>query len=332
MTTDAVRSECPRCGYDQAGVLATWDGEGSCPMSGLCSECGLEFLWRDVLNPLYWREETVYEQAEAHLVRAFVRTWWLACRPWKLWKKVTMVQPLRPDRLKRVLLFGTLGAHIAGCVLLMVVFAASSGALVGWPSGKWRYHPVKAEVIHAALPVLGESIDSLDRWPGFANWGFAGQELVAMLSLLTPVVLMPLTWLLVPTTLERCGVLKRHLVRIWVYTVVPLGAVLTAPMAVLLMAWTALGLLFPTGRWGGWPEVRGTAFGAVVEEMIEERWRWMPRLVWAWLVLCQGWAFKRYLKLPRAWFVAVMLSVVTGLAMVVIGLVAWTSGVWRGWW
>jgi hypothetical protein len=219
-------------------------------------------------------------------------------------------------------------------VLLAVVFAASAGALVGWPNAAWPRHPVKADAVHSALPVLGESIAPLDykRWRGLGMWKYTDEETVAPLAVTMPLVLMPLTWLLVPTTLERCGVRKRHLVRIWVYTVVPLAALLTAPMIAFLIVWTALGLLFPTGRWGGWPQVDGTPFGAVLEEMIEERWVWTPRLVWVWLVLCQGWAFKRYLKLPRAWFVALTLSAVTGLAMLVISLIVWTTGVWQGWW
>ena len=40
---------CPRFGYHLSAPTLGW-GE-SCPLGGRCSECGLEFGWRDVLGP-----------------------------------------------------------------------------------------------------------------------------------------------------------------------------------------------------------------------------------------------------------------------------------------
>ena len=40
---------CPRCGYDLSGITGSWTD--SCPIHGICSECGLDFAWRDLLNP-----------------------------------------------------------------------------------------------------------------------------------------------------------------------------------------------------------------------------------------------------------------------------------------
>jgi hypothetical protein len=34
---------CPRCGYDLSGTIAAW--ECSCPVDGVCGECGLGFRW-----------------------------------------------------------------------------------------------------------------------------------------------------------------------------------------------------------------------------------------------------------------------------------------------
>ena len=39
---------CPRCRYDLAGVVASWSS--ACPCAGVCSECGLDFLWPDLLR------------------------------------------------------------------------------------------------------------------------------------------------------------------------------------------------------------------------------------------------------------------------------------------
>lgn len=38
---------CPRCGYDLTGVVSPWVEQ--CPVEGVCSECGLEFAWCDLL-------------------------------------------------------------------------------------------------------------------------------------------------------------------------------------------------------------------------------------------------------------------------------------------
>lgn len=40
---------CPRCGYDLHGTIDTWTD--ACPLTGVCSECGLEFIWSEILCP-----------------------------------------------------------------------------------------------------------------------------------------------------------------------------------------------------------------------------------------------------------------------------------------
>ena len=45
----AIAVSCPRCGYDQRGVIAQWTD--TCDLDGRCTECGLAFEWARVLNP-----------------------------------------------------------------------------------------------------------------------------------------------------------------------------------------------------------------------------------------------------------------------------------------
>ncbi len=42
---------CPRCGYDLPGTIASWTH--SCPLRGVCSECGTNFDWVLVFNPKF---------------------------------------------------------------------------------------------------------------------------------------------------------------------------------------------------------------------------------------------------------------------------------------
>ena len=43
MQVEQAHRDCPRCGYDLSGEIATWTE--ACPVRGLCTECGLEFAW-----------------------------------------------------------------------------------------------------------------------------------------------------------------------------------------------------------------------------------------------------------------------------------------------
>lgn len=49
MSTSGFTPICPRCGYDQSGIVDTWTD--SCPTEGVCTECGLGFEWATVFEP-----------------------------------------------------------------------------------------------------------------------------------------------------------------------------------------------------------------------------------------------------------------------------------------
>lgn len=90
---------CPRCGYDQSGEAATW--EGACPVEGTCPECGHGFGWADVFDPsrqdVAWSVET---SGAGH--RRLLRTHKMAVRmalPWIYWKQVGVDIAVRPGRL-----------------------------------------------------------------------------------------------------------------------------------------------------------------------------------------------------------------------------------------
>ena len=91
--------ECPRCGYDQRGVVETWTG--SCPLRGRCTECGLEFAWWEVMRPELRLPEWCIEYARRkraipfEAVRTFLASFW----PWYFWRRLRMSHPVRPRRL-----------------------------------------------------------------------------------------------------------------------------------------------------------------------------------------------------------------------------------------
>src|SRR3954466_10401245 len=85
---------CPRCGYDQRGVVATWTE--SCPLEGTCSECGLTLNWSEVLNPEQhepqWCVEFVpkWQRVPAACMKTCLMSLW----PWTFWKQIKMSQPI----------------------------------------------------------------------------------------------------------------------------------------------------------------------------------------------------------------------------------------------
>jgi hypothetical protein len=94
---------CPRCGYDQRGIVDTW--AEACPLDGRCSECGLEFAWADVLRPDRQREVRFVEHAPASTSRFDLRVPLAAWRTlvwsltiWLFARRVKMQHKTEPRR------------------------------------------------------------------------------------------------------------------------------------------------------------------------------------------------------------------------------------------
>jgi hypothetical protein len=88
---------CPRCGYDQSGVTR-W--ELQCPLESRCSECGLDFLWRDVLNPRFTLPTWCVEYGPPLGVPwRTIRTLLLMLRPERFWSAVQMHHEVRRWRI-----------------------------------------------------------------------------------------------------------------------------------------------------------------------------------------------------------------------------------------
>lgn len=95
---------CPRCGYDQRGVIVTW--KESCPLEGVCSECGLAFTWHEVLRrdqlAPKWSVEFTPRRRGLPLatLKTFLRTLW----PWGFWKRMNMAYAIHWLRIAAYLL------------------------------------------------------------------------------------------------------------------------------------------------------------------------------------------------------------------------------------
>jgi hypothetical protein len=90
---------CPRCGYDQRGVVATWTEQ--CPLEGTCAECGLSFPWCEVMYPEKFEPrwcveyEPIWWRVPRAAARTFVKSFW----PWGFWRRMKMSHPIRLPRM-----------------------------------------------------------------------------------------------------------------------------------------------------------------------------------------------------------------------------------------
>ncbi len=151
---------CPRCGYDLSGQVAPWGGrvlekddeprrhEGheagarevgdgaACPVVGTCSECGLEFLWRDLLVPRFQKVKGFYEHARSAwnfsaLTRT--RTWCLI--PWVFWGIVKLHHEVRWKRVAWAAVITLLTLH-------MLHGAVEAARIAGMGLGQAQYSRV----------------------------------------------------------------------------------------------------------------------------------------------------------------------------------------------
>lgn len=278
---------CPRCGYNLAGTMSTWTH--TCPLEGRCPECGLDLEWSEIfaradhpwLFEYHWRRRPV---------RRLLQTIVHATRPARFWREVRMTDPvhLRPAAF-------LVGLSIA--VGLVVVL----GQLVYLDHTLFRIWktPTRGGVRYW-LSLIGENILWLPANVAHFVPGVLGAALV-----------MPVLFLLMPTSVRRARVRRAHVIRVWLYSLV-------APALIVAL-------------WGGLYLVASAIHWSVADVVSPWRWfrrgrpdsvlgmlaiRWLPPVVClgllvAWLVRWWALACRWYLRLDHARWIAVLFGVIT---------------------
>ena len=123
---------CPRCGYDLSGIVASWTD--SCPLTGICSECGVRFRWSEVLDARHRFNKWYVESHRASLALTSMVTLVSLAWPTLVWRRVRLEQQLRSRRLILHIIFGLVGAWLLfataiGCLANPDWFVAVFG---GW--------------------------------------------------------------------------------------------------------------------------------------------------------------------------------------------------------
>lgn len=98
------RARCPRCGYSLRGAIESW--HESCPLTGICSECGLAYQWAELLNDKFYRPRWNIEFVlrRRFFALALLATAVCSFVPWFFWSKLRMSHEMKWKRLAVYLL------------------------------------------------------------------------------------------------------------------------------------------------------------------------------------------------------------------------------------
>jgi hypothetical protein len=297
---------CPRCGYDQRGVVATWTEQ--CPLEGTCAECGLSYEWRELLNPRLtlprWFVEA--EQPRRRFVRQTLATFVRSFVPWRFWSSVRMSHPQRPRRI---------ATYVALCLLLLYACFACAHGLLVWsrwqqsagnfiglgvaPPGGQPSTGGLAVFLHGALvPFSTRAIGQFTF--GNITMGFAAPAaslrywqgvIPLMLFALSTQAVCGLAFALLPISRRRAQVKWSHIVRATTYG---LALFLSAMVMAMLLA----GLRF---------ELSARSY-ELLAWLVVGMWLMLPVMLIVWWST----ATSRYLRMPHAWLV--------GVSVVILGL------------
>ncbi|MCI0675798.1 MAG: hypothetical protein L0Y42_08495 [Phycisphaerales bacterium] len=158
------RIGCPRCGYDQRGLIAMW--LDSCPMTGVCTECGLTIEWAELLSDKVRKPRWCVEYARRwwHFPKRAAATVAVTFWPWGFWKSLKMTHQPRWSYLTcyliLLLLLGYLGFAAAQGY---AAWRSYSLARLYWPGSVSSASGLQVVAHAAAWPFSANS-------PGSFTW------------------------------------------------------------------------------------------------------------------------------------------------------------------
>ena len=300
-------------------------------MRGVCSECGLEFAWVDVMRPGRDRVPGFVEHARGKRQWAWsvARTAWMAARPWVFWGRVKLHMEPRVWRAAGWVAAVCVGAWAIHSAIhsFFIVLEATSVPGMTYHIGVSRGYPAWYYLINAWVdrfaavwytPGTGGLVWTWGvriEWTFFGNW-----------VLLASTVLWPVLFVLLPHTRRRCRVKVAHLWRAFAYSWVWLLVLDVAWMLGWVhRAWHNLAVLIGwsgPGRFRTWFSGAANALGEW-----ERSGLWFIVPVWLWLWVWWWMAIGRGFKLPHALGVAAALGAINGMLTALAWCAVWIARV-----
>ena len=264
--------QCSECGYHLYGL------EGN-----RCPECGEGFHWEQVLFEYRRRLKPFFEyHARRRPVRSLVKSVTMTLRPKKLWCLAELHDPPAPRGLALLWVISILFFTFAWPVLVFFTHWATS-TLETWA---WR---------NRVSWMPGWSVFDPGTWPRswyawwvgcWLSWAVGGLGVLLILR----------------QSMARCRVLNRHVLRVWIYALLP-AAFAPALFVVLVFLADLVLMVFPSDV--VWNYRNFVCLGVTV-------------LVWAWVVIMLASAYRHYLKMKHAWAVAFASQLIGALVALVV--------------
>lgn len=314
--TSVQRVECPRCGYDMSGANAAAGGRAATG-NALCSECGLECAWADVLDPSRRDVPGFFEHAGNGvwaLVTSAVRTlvWVAMCT---LWRRVTVFQRVSVRRavVWLLLVLGTMHAagSVLSCLRVMLLLQGLWGT--GAPAGSMTTAGFVWQVVSCWAYPLAD-VWGQTGWAGLSmTWSYWPRSVsAAVCAHMMAVVVM----LALPTTRRLAKVRVAHVARAgvygfgWVAFLCLFRIVRNVVVLFEILATRARGQLVKLPGGGVAPRLGGPSpiFIDSLPELllVSVTLGWVA--AWWWVTLKKGWGVE------RAGLVWVVLAITGGLA------------------
>lgn len=301
---------CPRCAYDLSGAVATW--QDSCPLTGLCPECGLDFEWTDIFTPERNRVRGLFEHARGAIqsARWLEYTWFLTLWPPRFWRTVRLEAPVVPRRVAAWPVLITLVVWSAGSIVTSAAGLASAAIEV-----MGRRAPLAHDVLRVVINAWIDPFAAIYAWSG--PWSLEwNDDLWRWGRYYFPLCLATLTWAVVitalPTTLRAARVRWQHTLRAVAYSLAWIPAVATAHVLDGLY-WASQ--LFVQN--GGWINPNTTPPRPAHTELLHHISPWLLPLITAWLFAWWWCALHTGFRLKSAGRIWQVLAVPAALAWLI---------------
>lgn len=297
---DRGRSEpvtCVRCGYDLSALPPLW--AESCPTRGVCSECGLEFEWSELLAPVTAPPEWFAERAGSRFPPGpmmSLRTWWHALTPGRFWSAIGL-----RHRVDLNAMFGFTMISVLMLYAAAMAWVLFRGVQLGWFGGGRR-------------PPSGWQWLALTGWP----WRMSTSVYFWLAPLAACIA--PMVFLVLGATLSKSKAKLVHVLRAGVYGLLGVATIMLgfrlARVAILSVD-RRRNIGVPTDPWE-----------FLVVCGFKTSWAMLAAFVW--LGWCWWHAITRYLRLPEPRLVhgAVMIIAFLG-AMAVAQYWGWPRSGWE---
>jgi len=289
--------DCPRCGYDQSGALASFRAADAWPMRGRCPECGLDWCWGDLLHPARQMPKWLVENPRRAAALTLAPTWRRALRPRRFWSRVLVTLPIHRGRLVLYALF---------TLLLTYAVAGATSA--------WSEHAFGGRMFMPGAIISPSRTDTLllaAAWP-VGSGSYHDVRPLGPMSVLAIawVLLMPLPFLALRQTFLLIRVRRIHLLRIWAYSLTPL------PPLVLVVGLIHHSAHLVQSSITAWSGYQRTAW-SVASSVLHADWC-VALILGAWLALFWSRSIRLYLRLPNARLVITLMLIASFLGATAI--------------